>query len=128
MMRFLPFVIELVMLVYCLVDCVQTAPSAVRRLPKPVWIVAIVVFPVIGGIAWLVLGRPRRGAAAVPGRATGTAGVPEYERPARSALDEVDERLRRDQERVDQEHDDAVRRWQATRRAAGEGGPEAGTG
>ncbi len=56
MIRYLPVVVELVLLVFCLVDCVQTPADRVRNLPKLVWVLLIVVLPVVGGIAWLVAG------------------------------------------------------------------------
>jgi hypothetical protein len=137
----LPGFIEIVLLVFCLIDCIQTDSLLVRNLPKIAWIVLIIIVPLVGGIAWLVAGRPLRGAqnSSVPWRATQTAGFPEYERSRSSSpsLDEVDERLRRDQARVDQEHEDALRRWEASlrererklgpsTRAPEPGSPEAG--
>ncbi len=123
MIRYLPFLVQLVMLVYCLIDCVQTDRDAVRNLPRAVWVVAIIALPLLGGIAWLVWGRPaRRPVGGVAWRATTTAGFPEYERPAPAPSDDIDERLRREQERVDREHDEAVRRWEATRRRQREDG------
>jgi Phospholipase_D-nuclease N-terminal len=115
----LPGFIEIVILIFCLIDCIQTDSTLVRNLPKIAWIVLIVVLPLVGGIAWLFAGRPLRGAqgSSVPWRATETAGFPEYERQASSrSLDEVDERLRRDQARVDREHEEALRRWEASLR------------
>ena len=78
MLRFLPVVVELVLLVYCLVDCIQTDRSDVRNLGKGWWVLLILFFPVVGGIAWLVAGRPRRGGRrrSVPWPATPTAGFP----------------------------------------------------
>jgi hypothetical protein len=115
----LPELIYVALLVFCLIDCIQTDPALVRNLPKIGWIVLIVIFPLVGGIAWLVAGRPQRGTAgrAVPWRSTATAGFPEYERPGSSpAASEIDERLQRDLERVDREHEEALRRWEASLR------------
>jgi hypothetical protein len=119
----LPGFIEIVVLVFCLIDCIQTDAQLIRNLPKIAWIVLIVVIPVVGGIAWFVAGRPPRDAqaASVPWRATRTAGFPEHERPGSSssgvsALTEIDERLQRDLDRVDREHEEALRRWEASLR------------
>ena len=79
--RGLPLLLELGLLVYCLVDCVQTPDGAHRNLPKWGWIVLILLLPLIGSIAWLVAGRPDRRRADVPWPSTRTAGFPEYERP-----------------------------------------------
>jgi hypothetical protein len=117
----LPFLIEIGLLLFCLIDCIQTDPVMVRNLPKIGWIILIVLIPYVGPIAWLFAGRPQPGTqgASVPWRSTRTAGYPEYERPGATtsrSLDEVDERLQRDLERVDREHEEALRRWEASLR------------
>ncbi len=52
-------VVEIALLVYCVLEVVSTPREAVRGLPKPVWIVLIVLLPLIGGTAWLLAGRPK---------------------------------------------------------------------
>ena len=115
MIRMLPAVLEIGLLVYCLIDCVRTEPSSVRNLPKLAWVLLIIVLPLIGGIAWLVAGRPERSAGRpVAWRSPATAGYPEYERPfeASEASRAIDERLREEQARVDREHEEALHRWE----------------
>lgn len=82
MIRYLP-IIQLVLLVYCLIDCIQTPPDSARNLSKGWWIVLIVLIPVAGPVAWLVAGRPTAASRRrdVPWPSTQTAGFPEYERP-----------------------------------------------
>jgi hypothetical protein len=63
MLRTLPFLIEVVLLVACLVDALQSPPEQVRSLPRWTWILLIILVPFAGPIAWLFAGRPRRGAA-----------------------------------------------------------------
>ncbi len=58
--RALPFVVAIALTIYALVDCAQTEPTAVRGLRKPAWMVVIVLLNVVGALAWLVAGRPRR--------------------------------------------------------------------
>lgn len=84
MLRYLPIVVELALLVYCLIDCIQTESGAERNLNKTVWIFIIILIPIAGPVAWLVAGRPTRQHAgrSVPWPSTATAGFPEYERPA----------------------------------------------
>lgn len=65
-LRGLPILIELALLIYCLIDAIQTPPERIRNLPKWGWIVLIIVFPLVGAIAWLVAGRPSRSAPAAP--------------------------------------------------------------
>ena len=58
MIRYLPYLIEIALLVYCLIDCIQT--DVPRNLSKTTWVFVIILLPVVGGIAWLVAGRPER--------------------------------------------------------------------
>lgn len=58
MLRLAVALAALAFIVYCAVDVVQTHDSKVRGLPKIVWVVVVVLIPVIGGLAWLVAGRP----------------------------------------------------------------------
>jgi len=118
MLRVLPFVVQLALLVYCLIDCIQTDSVLVRNLPKPLWVFLIVILPVVGPVAWLVAGRPERaqrsGPVAWP--STATAGFPEYERPRPAAVDD-DAALRAELRRVDEEHEAALRAWEDSLRA-----------
>ncbi len=43
--------------VYTLADCVTTEESRVRSLPPMLWMAIIVFVPVLGPLAWLVVGR-----------------------------------------------------------------------
>jgi Phospholipase_D-nuclease N-terminal len=58
--RALPLLLSLALTIWCLIDCIQTPSRDVRYLPKIGWIVVIVLFWVIGSIAWLLAGRPRQ--------------------------------------------------------------------
>lgn len=64
-MRYLPALLVVGLLVYCLIDCLQAPTEAVRNLPKPVWLLLIVLLPTLGSIGWLLAGRP--GGSARPG-------------------------------------------------------------
>jgi hypothetical protein len=55
--RFLPFLISLVLSVYALFSCIQTRDEDVPYLPKLVWIVLIVFVPFVGPIVWLLMVR-----------------------------------------------------------------------
>lgn len=48
----------LAFLMYCLLDVVRSDAAEVRTLPKRIWLVLVLLVPVLGGIAWLVTGRP----------------------------------------------------------------------
>jgi len=60
MVRYLPFLLEIALLLYTLIDCIQTDERRVRNLPKLLWTVIIVLVPFVGPIAWLLGGRPPR--------------------------------------------------------------------
>ncbi len=45
--------------VYSIVDCALLPPTRHRGVNKPVWLLIVVLFPVLGGILWFVVGRGR---------------------------------------------------------------------
>jgi hypothetical protein len=114
MIRFLPVVVELFLLVFCLIDCIQTPDHEVRNLPKLAWILLILVLPLIGGIAWLVAGRPQQqgGNRQVPWPSTRTAGFPEYERPRRAVAPDDDPEFLAEMRRGNAEQEDLLRKWE----------------
>jgi len=60
MTAFVVFTLYAVVVLLCLhalVDCVRTPTSRVRHLPKPVWLLLVLMAPVLGGIAWRNLGK-----------------------------------------------------------------------
>ncbi|MFI7587985.1 PLD nuclease N-terminal domain-containing protein [Spongisporangium articulatum] len=42
--------------IYAFIDCARCDPTTVRGLPKPFWLVVIVVLAPVGGIAWILMG------------------------------------------------------------------------
>ena len=46
-------------LLFCLLDVITTDASEVRHLPKFAWILLVVLINPVGGIAWLLVGRPK---------------------------------------------------------------------
>lgn len=67
MVRVLPALLELGLLVYALIDCIQTPDASVRNLPRWGWLILIILVPYVGPIAWLFAGRPLRSGAAQRG-------------------------------------------------------------
>lgn len=45
------------LIIYALIDCARTDALKVRGVPKTVWFLIIVVFPIIGALLWLFLGK-----------------------------------------------------------------------
>ncbi|MCL1838474.1 MAG: PLD nuclease N-terminal domain-containing protein [Propionibacteriaceae bacterium] len=58
MPRFLPLIVIGFLMIFCIVDLAQADSARIRRAPKWLWAVAIVLLPGIGSLAWLFLGRP----------------------------------------------------------------------
>lgn len=58
MLRVLVPVLVLAFTIYCVVDAVQTEDDKIRGLPKALWLLMILLFPLVGGAAWLIAGRP----------------------------------------------------------------------
>jgi hypothetical protein len=68
--------------VFCIFEAITTDPARVRNLPKPAWVVIVIVLADVGSLLWLLAGRPVR--APVPGTPKGSV-PPEYDRPGRAA-------------------------------------------
>lgn len=43
---------------FCIFDLISTDSILVRNLPKGTWLFLVIFFPMVGGMAWVVLGRP----------------------------------------------------------------------
>ena len=110
LMEGLPFFIELGLLVYCLIDCVQTPEAQVRNLPKVVWVILILLLPFVGGIAWLLVGRPQGGRA--PRTWASGSGFPEADRPRPVAPDDDPAFLRQVQADT-KDHEAMLKQWEA---------------
>ncbi|GAB3952559.1 PLD nuclease N-terminal domain-containing protein [Streptomyces sparsus] len=64
MLKILPFLLVLAVWIFAFVDCLNTPEKEVRKLPKVVWVIIVLLFGqvLIGPIAWFLVGRPRRNA------------------------------------------------------------------
>jgi hypothetical protein len=112
MIRFLPYLVELALLIFCVIDLIQSPEGEIRNLPKWAWLILIIILPLVGCIAWLVAGRPVRVRPAQSTWATG-AGLPEPQRP-QPKTDDIDARLQADLAEADRRHEEALQRWQAS--------------
>ncbi|MCW2543909.1 MAG: hypothetical protein JWM40_1461 [Frankiales bacterium] len=82
--------IGLCLLVYCLLNVITTPPESCRNLPKLVWLLLVIFFPLVGGVAWLVAGRPQGPSRSLPYK--GNTGIPpEYDRPGRASAQNPDD-------------------------------------
>lgn len=91
MIRLLPWLLTLAVTVYAVVDCIQTDDAQVRGLPKLLWLLLILLFPIVGAIAWFIAGRPRRGTAGRGSRGRG----PSHRPPPPRGPDDDPDFLRR---------------------------------
>ena len=109
-------VVELCLVVYCVLNIITTPDSEVRNLPKLVWLVLALLFPIVGGIAWLVAGRPQRPARSLPYKGNAGRVPPEYDRPGRamaSSPDDDEAFLRSLRERAEEQRRTAERERRA---------------
>jgi hypothetical protein len=53
-------VVEYGLAVFCFVDIVRSSEAAVPWIPRWGWIIAVLVFPVAGAVAWIAAGHQRR--------------------------------------------------------------------
>ncbi|GAA1789765.1 hypothetical protein GCM10009682_09820 [Luedemannella flava] len=109
------FLVNLILAVAALIDCLSTEEHEIRALPRIVWVLIILLFSPVGPIAWFVAGRPQRTISSQHPSRGGTwrpgAGFPEAERPRTLAPDDDPAFLARlNKERKADE--DLLRRWE----------------
>ncbi|MFE3829225.1 PLD nuclease N-terminal domain-containing protein [Streptomyces sp. NPDC059092] len=63
MLRVLMILVPLALSIYAFIDCITTEEKEVKYLPKPVWAILVLLFPLVGSVAWLIVGRERTAAA-----------------------------------------------------------------
>lgn len=59
MLRILAAIAVLAFTVYSVIDVVRTDGDTVRHLPKTAWLLVALLFPLAGGLAWILIGRPQ---------------------------------------------------------------------
>ncbi len=119
-MLFFPLVLALC--VFCVIDVITSRDDEVRHLPKIGWLVLVLLFPLVGSVAWLVAGRPSKGSRRARPYERQAPEFPEYDRPGRAAATntEADEEfLRRCRERAEEQ-----RRKHREQQGEAEGTPE----
>ena len=114
----------LVLWIFCVIDVIMAREDEVQHLPKWGWLVLVLFFPLVGSVAWLAAGRPRRTARRLGAYERETPGFPEYDRPGRAAAvdTEADEEfLRRCRERAEEQR----RRYREERKDSGDASGDA---
>ncbi|MEW2397390.1 PLD nuclease N-terminal domain-containing protein [Streptomyces sp. NPDC046862] len=59
MLRVLMILVPLALSIYAFIDCITTQERDVRHIPKPLWAILILLFPLVGSVSWLIVGRDR---------------------------------------------------------------------
>ncbi|MDI3385876.1 PLD nuclease N-terminal domain-containing protein [Streptomyces sp. B-S-A8] len=59
MFRVLLILVPLALSIYAFIDCITTDEQEVRYVPKPLWAILVLLFPLVGSVSWLVVGRDR---------------------------------------------------------------------
>ncbi|MFE2109128.1 PLD nuclease N-terminal domain-containing protein [Kitasatospora sp. NPDC059463] len=113
MLRILTFVLPLALWVWAFIDCLTTPEEEVKHLPKVVWVIIVLLFPLVGSIAWLVAGK-QRGVRTAPAGGHG-AGGPAYgrRRDGRPLAPDDDPEFLASLNRRDDGHEDMLKQWEA---------------
>ncbi|MEU6115462.1 PLD nuclease N-terminal domain-containing protein [Streptomyces sp. NPDC047117] len=67
MLRVLMILVPLALSIYAFIDCVTTDEKHVRHMPKPLWAILVLLFPLVGSVSWLIAGKDRAALAAQEG-------------------------------------------------------------
>jgi hypothetical protein len=108
------FALEILLVVLALISCLSARDDEVRALPRFVWLIVILLFPIVGSIVYFAVGRPVRTAPSSTWRAGG--GFPESTRPARAPdddpafLSQLERKKRQEDERLLQQWEADLRR------------------
>ncbi|MGW3950144.1 PLD nuclease N-terminal domain-containing protein [Streptomyces sp. NPDC004752] len=60
MLRLLMYLVPLALTIFALIDCLNTPEDEARHLPKIAWVFIILLFWIVGPIAWLAAGKVRQ--------------------------------------------------------------------
>ncbi|WP_200303972.1 PLD nuclease N-terminal domain-containing protein [Streptomyces adelaidensis] len=59
MLRVLMFLVPLALTIYAFIDCLNTPEDEAKHLPKIAWVFIILLFWIVGPVAWLAAGKVR---------------------------------------------------------------------
>jgi hypothetical protein len=106
------FVLQILLVVLALISCLSAEEGDLRALPRIVWVIVILLFPLVGSIVYFAVGRPVK---TTPRRKHWRPGdgFPEASRPKRAlAPDDDPEFLRTIDRQGKQDDEDLLRRWE----------------
>jgi Phospholipase_D-nuclease N-terminal len=104
------FGLEILLIVLALISCLSADEGEIRALPRIVWVIIILLFPLVGSIVYFAVGRPVKAAARPGWRAGG--GFPEPTRPRQVAPDDDPEFLDKLDRKSKREQEDLLKRWE----------------
>lgn len=104
------FALEILLVALALISCLSAEDGEVRALPRYVWIILILLFPIVGSIVYFAVGRPIQTAPRSTWRVGG--GFPEATRPPRAPDDDPDFLAKLDEQNRQQDAE-LLRRWEA---------------
>ncbi|MFG1672863.1 PLD nuclease N-terminal domain-containing protein [Micromonospora sp. NPDC049282] len=111
------FLVQVVLAVCALISCLSAEDGQVKALPRLVWVLVILFFPLVGSIAWFVAGRERPTGVTASGGPAAPARRPIAPDDDPDFLASLDERSRtEDRERLQRWEDDLRRREEELRR------------
>jgi len=58
--RVFAIIVAVALYIWFVIDVAQTPKSGIRNLPRGVWLLIVVVLPILGGLIWMLAGRPKR--------------------------------------------------------------------
>jgi hypothetical protein len=105
------FALEVLLLILALISCLSAEEGEVRALPRIVWVIIILLFPLVGSIVYFAAGRPvtttPRPDVWRPG-----GGFPETTRPRSVAPDDDPEFLRNLDKQTKRDDAELLRQWE----------------
>ncbi|MET7932416.1 PLD nuclease N-terminal domain-containing protein [Streptomyces sp. NPDC005322] len=108
MLRVLMILVPLALSIYAFIDCITTDEQDVRYIPKPLWALLVLLFPVVGSISWLIVGRKRAPAEAARREWVAPDDNPEFLK----SLEEREEREEREEQPKDDD-EERLKSWEA---------------
>ncbi|MFG2347051.1 PLD nuclease N-terminal domain-containing protein [Streptomyces phaeochromogenes] len=60
MLRVLMILVPLGLSIFAFIDCITTDEKDIRYIPKPLWAILVLLFPLVGSISWLLVGHVRK--------------------------------------------------------------------
>ncbi|MDG4802502.1 PLD nuclease N-terminal domain-containing protein [Micromonospora sp. WMMD980] len=110
------FLVQVVLAVCALISCLSAEDEQVKVLPRLVWVLVILFFPLVGSIAWFVAGRERPNGPLGAAGSTTPARRPVAPDDDPDFLSSLDKRSRdEDRERLQRWEDDLRRREEELR-------------